>query len=438
MNRPNRGMVTLATPALQLTPADHARFIEVPFELPAGAEALVVTCSVAGQDRAGTFVDLGLCDPERVRGWSGGARSELVLSAEWTTPGYLPGPLQPGRWQVLIASNRIPAASVQIALSIVYQPGRSLTTVTQQPESRWLRGDLHMHSVHSDGEYALGEVFKLCEAAGLDFISVTDHNTISQNLVPAPATALIRIPGVELTTYRGHSNLLGVAAPINDFRVRSQAELEQRLHYARQQGARIVLNHPFDPGCGWEWDWTIDYDWFEVWNGPWRSINQQALDWWHAQLVSGRRLVAVAGSDTHRPHQYVKHGYPCSWVYSASPTADAILDAIDQGHLVLSYAPDGPRIELRYGAWMVGDLVPASAQLCDLQLQVTQLLPQDVVKLISEQGVEHELTISPGETDIEHRWPAAARRFGRVEVWRFFPQVQQMLIAALSNPIYFA
>lgn len=438
MDRLNSGMVTLATPALQLTPADHARFIEIPFELPAGAEALVVTCSVAGQDRAGTYVDLGLCDPQRVRGWSGGARSELVISAEWTTPGYLPGPLEPGRWNVLIASNRIPAAGVQVALAIKYQPRRSHSTATDRLAAGWLRGDLHMHSVHSDGEYTLGEVFKLCEATGLDFISVTDHNTISQNLVPAPPTELIRIPGVELTTYRGHSNLLGIAAPVDDFRVRSQAELEQRLSHARQQGARIVLNHPFDPGCGWEWDWAIDYDWLEVWNGPWRAVNQQALDWWHAQLVGGRRLVAVAGSDTHRPHQYVKHGYPCSWVYSASRTAEAILAAIDQGHLVLSYAPDGPRIELRCGDWMVGDVVPAQDQRPTLDLQVTQLQPQDLVKLISEHGIEQELTVGAGETLLTQRWNTAGQRFCRVEVWRFFPQVQQMLVAALSNPIYFA
>lgn len=438
MDRPNSTTVTLATSTLQLTPADHARFIEVPFELPAGVEALVVRCSVPGQDRAGSAVDLGLVDPERVRGWSGGARSELVISTGWTTPGYLPGSLQPGRWQVLVASNRIPAAGVQVALSIAYQLARAATATQEQPEGGWLCGDLHMHSVHSDGEYALGEVFKLCETAGLDFVSVTDHNTISQNLVPAPPTALTRIPGVELTTYRGHSNLLGVAAPIDDFRVRSQAELEQRLAYARQRGARIVLNHPFDPGCGWQWDWAVDYDWFEVWNGPWRSVNQQALDWWHAQLVGGRRLVAVAGSDTHRPHQYVKHGYPCSWVYSPARNADAILTAISQGHLVLSYAPDGPRIELRCGEWIVGDVVRASAGPPAIDLQVTQLQPGDIVKLISDQGVEHDLTIGPDQTRLSQHWQPATHRFVRVEVWRFFPQVQQMLIAALSNPIYFS
>jgi hypothetical protein len=436
MNRQASGIVEIALPTQQLTPADHARFIEVPFELPADAESLVVRCSVPGQDHAGALVDLGLRDPDQIRGWSGGARSELVISPDWTTPGYLPGALPPGRWAVLLASNRIPAPGCQAALTVTYT--RPSARRADEPGARWLVGDLHMHSVHSDGSYALAEVIRLCETAGLDFISITDHNTISQNTAPAPPTTLTCIPGVELTTYRGHSNLLGVTAPVADFRVSSQAELDERLAYARQQGARIVLNHPFDPGCGWQWDWQVDYDWFEVWNGPWRESNQQALDWWQAQLAAGRRLTAVAGSDTHRPHQYVKHGYPSSWVYSASRAADDILAAIAAGHLVLSYAPDGPRIELCCEQFMVGDVVPAELEQLSMTLRVTQLAAGDTVKIISEQGVEREQPIAAGASELELSWIAESRRFYRVEIWRYFPQVSQMLVAALSNPIYFA
>lgn len=419
-------LIVIPTPQQQLTPADHGRFFEIPFELPADAESLTVTCLVEGQDHAGTLVDLGLRDPEQIRGWSGGARSEFTVSTDQATPGYLPGELRPGTWAVLLASNRIPPEGCQVTLVVEYEPCRP----------RWLKGDLHLHSVHSDGSYELAEIFELAEAAGLDFVALTDHNTISHNIASAPPTTLVRIPGMELTTYRGHSNLLGVVAPIADFRVSSQAELAQRLAEARSNGARIVLNHPFDPGCGWDWDWAVDYDWFEVWNGPWRPSNQQALDWWHAQLVEGRRLVGVAGSDTHRPHPYVRHGYPASWIYSPAATANDILAAIDAGHVVMSYAPDGPRIELTCGAYMVGDVMPRADDQPPLSLQITALLAGDVVKVISEAGIEREWTIADGTDSLAESWRAEVRRFHRVEVWRWFAQVNQMLIAALSNPLY--
>lgn len=76
------------------------------------------------------------------------------------------------------------------------------------------------------------------------------------------------IPGMELTTNQGHANFLGIIAPVQDFRVNSSEQVKERIREARSNGARIVLNHPHCPNCGWEWDWAADYDWVEIWNGP--------------------------------------------------------------------------------------------------------------------------------------------------------------------------
>ena len=60
-------------------------------------------------DRAGGAVlDLGCLGPGGFRGWSGGARGSFVITADGATPGYLPGELEAGIWQVMIGVHRIP------------------------------------------------------------------------------------------------------------------------------------------------------------------------------------------------------------------------------------------------------------------------------------------------------------------------------------------
>jgi len=44
----------------------------------------------------------------------------------------------------------------------------------------YIRGDLHMHTVYSDGSGSVDDVVKVAHARGLDFIFVTDHDTIRQ------------------------------------------------------------------------------------------------------------------------------------------------------------------------------------------------------------------------------------------------------------------
>lgn len=408
-----------------LAPSQQFDWHEVPFEVPSGTREIRVRCTLDGYAFAGEVVDLGVRDAERVRGWSGGARDSFVLGQAHATPGYLPGALRPGPWAVILASNRLPDQPVTVRLAV--------DCVTEQP--RWLSGDLHTHTVHSDGTFELGEALALAAGAGLDFIGLTDHNTTSQNSAAGSHPPLAIIPGLELTTYRGHLNLLGAPDPLPDFRVRDEAELHARLAQARLAGARIVLNHPHDPNCGWQYDWDIPFDWIEVWNGPWRPSNQLSLQWWQARLVEGRRLVAVCGSDVHRPHQYIKHGWPAASVWSGAATADAILDAIGRGHLTMSFAPFGPRAELRTGDAQAGDEVESVAE---LSIAVERAEAGDRVMAVTERGVEKQWDVETNGRRWESVWQPPPRRFYRLEVWRHFPQVDMLLVAALTNPLYVA
>ena len=49
--------------------------------------------------------------------------------------------------------------------------------VSRRQCAGWYRGDLHTHTVHSDGRRRIDEMAEAATSAGLDFIVSTDHNT---------------------------------------------------------------------------------------------------------------------------------------------------------------------------------------------------------------------------------------------------------------------
>ncbi|PYI53605.1 phosphoesterase [Paenibacillus flagellatus] len=424
---------------------EQGTYIEIPFAMPEGTETLRIAYAVESRGEPKATIDLGVRDAGKVRGWSGGARSECFVGREKATPGYTPGELTPGEWAVLHNAYRVPEGGCTVTV-----------TVECEPETpRWLKGDLHMHSVHSDGTFTLLENAAVMEELGCDFLAMTDHNTTSQNAAYPRETSVVLIPGMEFTTNRGHANLLGVPEPLDDFRVAGQDDVDRNIRTARERGARVVLNHPHCRHCPWLWDFSADIDWVEVWNGPWSESNEAALDWWHRQLASGRRLVAVGGSDTHRPHPYVRHAMPTTWVYARTKTVNGILEGIARGHVSIGYAPDAPFLELACGPYRIGDAVPANGDAPEeVELRAERLLPGDVVRLIGEEGTVREWTIG-GEPE-SGPWPetgagartAAARSFRhpvggglsflRAEVRRHFAEADRTLLAAMTNPIYFA
>ncbi|SFL08636.1 hypothetical protein SAMN03159341_103137 [Paenibacillus sp. 1_12] len=424
MNQTDRHSQT-ATFTREVKHSEQSSYIEVPFEVPQHVEEIQVSYEVESSGSHIAVIDLGIRDPYRIRGWSGGARKFFNIGLEKATPGYLPGPLDAGGWAVVHNAYKIPQEGCKVTITIIF----FLMT------PRWLKGDLHMHSLHSDGTYTLEENAAIMEELGCDFMTMTDHNAISQNFAYPRSTSLVMIPGMEFTTNFGHSNFLGVADPLDDFRVSTQADVNERLATARERGARIVLNHPHCDFCPWEWDFDVDFDWVEIWNGPWTERNERTLAWWQQQLLAGKRLNVIGGSDVHRPDPYVKHAMPCTWVYASSKTVKGILAGIEKGNVSISFAPQGPFVQLGFGNYKMGDSVPAGEAgiVC---LQAEHLLAGDEVKLISSSGLEQNIIVDSDGT-LELTIDSVGRRFVRAEVWRTFPEVDNKLMAALTNPIYF-
>jgi hypothetical protein len=363
-----------------VTPAEKRQrdYIYIPFQLPEPATRLHVryrySAPISSDEReGGNVIDIGLFDPRGAdfpggagfRGWSGSARSEFTITPTEATPGYLPGPLPAGRYQIILGLYRIwpHGADYQVEIEAdlgAPEPPFSETGPVLEPERtissevgrlRWLRGDLQSHTYHSDGKGSPAQLVAKARALGLDFLAITDHNNVSNHpyLAALADENLLLIPGQETTTFYGHMNIWGTSRWC-DYRCRSDADMAAIIQLAHANGGLCSINHPKQDGPEWAYDLSLPVDAMEVWQGPWPWRNEESLALWEGLLSAGRRLPAVGGSDYHCPAGeetgFLRLGQPTTWVKAAGRSVPAVLDAIRAGRVSISATPDGPRLEL--------------------------------------------------------------------------------------------
>ncbi len=341
-----------------MTGADHQTYREVPFKVPPGTASVTVEFAYTGKDQK-SVIDLGIRDPQRFRGWSGGNKTRFTLTETWATPSYLPGPLPAGEWKLILGVPNLRkdgradyTATITLDRSPVFH---GFAEAPLKTEPGWYRGDLHMHTQHSDGSCGsrTGKripcpLFRTLEAAtarGLDFVAVTEHNTTAhfQDLAELQPyyDDLLLIPGREITTFHGHANVFGVTAPL-DFQLGGPRapDLGRILDQVEAVKGLISINHPGLPsgeacmGCGW----TAKTDFaripaIEAINGVNSEGPLSGIAFWEARLNAGFRITAVGGSDNHDadlpPARGV--GTPTTVVWAENLSQDAILDGIRQG-----------------------------------------------------------------------------------------------------------
>jgi hypothetical protein len=245
------------------------------------------------------------------------------------------------------------------------------------------------------------------------------------------------IPGIEYTHYMGHANFLGCARPYDvAFAANSLEETLVRFQSARERGALVVINHPFEEVAKLSYDINqLPFDCLEVWNGPMRESNIKALGLWHSMLCAGRKMPITGGSDYHRDTPFIFLGGPTTCVYSRSGSTDDILDALRRGHAYITFATNGPSLKLTAGDGMLGDSVPW-ADVKEMNISVDGLLAGDVVKVITAASGD-VLLQAPADGSFEAVYSMPQPGFARVEVYRAFLPGLPMLPALVSNPVYF-
>lgn len=427
----------------RIEPDQQGHYLTFPFTVDEGIESMTVKYDYARFECQETVqeslmfesheeinvIDLGLLDPKGKQvGTSGSDKLDFFVSETKATPGYQPSPIIPGEWKILAGAYKVAPQGVTVYYEI--------TLMYKQP--RLFKGDLHTHTIASDGVHTAEELAWKAKRNGLDFVAITDHNQmVSADTLPR-LDGVTLIPGVEWTHYKGHANFLGVDKPFDGcFATNTPQETQAIFQSAHERGAFITINHPFEECCVFEYDLnTLPFDCLEIWNGPMRESNLKAVGLWQSMLAAGKKVPVCAGSDYHKDTPFIFLGGPTTCVYALSNGASDILQALRQGHAYLTFAPDGPSLELTAGDDVImGDSVLWSEGI-KMQIKLDHLLAGDVVRVITAQDSQ---PVWKAEKDgyFEILFPMEQPGFARVEVLRAFLPGLPLLPALISNPIYF-
>jgi hypothetical protein len=351
-------------------PTDHVR---LPFEVPDGIVEIEVSHGGAPDVNV---LDWGLEAPDGTwRGWGGGNGEPAVVGIDSASRSYVPGPIPAGTWSVILGRARVSEAGTWWADVVL----RDEATLAADPDrgpyvpsgpvgtgARWVAGDLHVHSRESgDARPDLDEIAGFARDRGLDFVVITDHNTVTQSTLITAAQQrnpdVLLIPGVEWTTYDGHANLLGATEWVDHKLGQPGVTLDSAVEATRAQGALFSLNHPALMleaciGCAWGHEVPDDLDAIEVGTGGWSPVGQlftpAVLDLWDELCDAGSCPAAVGGSDDHRAGVDLGAfdspiGSPTTLVFVQELTVRGVLDGIAARRTAVQLqGPDDPRVTL--------------------------------------------------------------------------------------------
>lgn len=247
----------------------------------------------------------------------------------------------------------------------------------QTPTPRWYRGNMHTHTINSDGDSPPYDVVAWYKRNGYQFLVITDHNTFTD---PAPFDTnptdnFLLIGGEEITNDRVvHVNAIGISKPIPKQAGDSVTSiLQASLDAVRQQGGIPLINHP-----NFVWAFTAaemkplkGVALLEIASGH-PIVNTagdgrvpSAEQMWDELLTGGMRIFGAALDDSHnfREEFTLERANPGrAWVAvrASALTRDAIVDALNAGDF---YASTGVQIrDIRTEAGALVVELPAPMQ----------------------------------------------------------------------------
>lgn len=441
----------------------------LPVDVPAGINRIDVVYSydkpTVPTAVRGNACDIGMFGPEGYqlgnakgfRGWSGGFRDRFTISASDATPGYVAGPITPGRWHVVLGPYTVAPQSLNYQVQITltsgaagapFRPNPAPTTAPARQRGRsWYRGDSHLHTVYSDGRRTPEQLVADARVAKLDFMVSTDHNTQSSTLQWGDHATddLLILNGEEVTTRSGHWPAIGLPAGTwIDWRYRANDPQDFRRFVAdvHRVGGLVTAAHPFAScfGCTYEFSYEVA-DLVEVWNGPWDEQDQSSVTHWDGLLRSGEFIPAIGNSDAHNPDQTV--GLPHTVVLAESLAQRDLLAGLKAGR---SWLAESAAVQVAFTAAAggrtagIGDRLLADAGTPVTVTAVVSGVPGTTVVLLDQLGPEFTATV-PASGAATVTWTTYPRysRFVRAEVRRASGgphSTTPNAMAAMTNPIF--
>lgn len=364
-------------------PSTGGDFHYLPFTVPAGT----VEIEVRHDDlSSANILDFGLDDPSGWRGWGGDLSEPSIVGLEAASRCYTPGPIAAGEWSVVIGKAKIKESPAKYHVEIELRTTPTLPKQARKPyvpavvetAARWYAGDFHVHSRESgDAKPTIDEIAIFAKSRGLDFIELSDHNTVSQvdQIVDAQAkTKVLLIPGYEYTTYAGHANGIGATKWVNHRIGDKGATIVDAVKAIRAQGALFSINHPgLDLGdncigCSWKHEVPPDLiDAVEIetlgYNPVGKLFHGLAIQFWEKQLNAGSHAAAIGGSDDHKGGQELSStqsaiGSPTTMVFARELSVAGILEGIKNGRTVVKLqGPEDPMVDFTTDVAPKGDTV---------------------------------------------------------------------------------
>ena len=332
---------------------------------------------------------------------------------------------------------------ILIAAAALWAPLAAAFPQSRQPASAeaagaWYWGDNHIHSVYSKYDFgdiaAVHTVEQVVDSAiskGLDFITITDHNTIRQksDVEKINKQNFLAMWGEEITAPWGH--FLSYGHKSNFYVWGASVTAQQAINNVVAQGGTAFIAHPFYTPYEWL-DLTVkNYTGVEVWNGGVardHNYNLAAFDWWDAQNAAGAHIYGIANSDGHNANLI---GTPKIKVYMEGLSNDAFYRAIRKGAF---FGSNGPELSFSAeGTLMGGDYYVGGAD-TSVEFSVGGSFKRDIIKavLIVNGRVEH--TWTPNDTSFSDTYTAAVSPGDFV---RFTIETAGKNFA-YSNPIFIA
>jgi hypothetical protein len=374
-------------------------------------------------------------------------------------------------------------------------PGAAPTNTTapvpapQQKPLRWLKGDLHVHTDHSDGSDTVGQVLQIARHKKLDYVFISDHNTLNQandpDFVSTPDLTVLQ--AVEWTEANHGGVLAPKTLPARYNRslpaITWPLQVSAIIDKVHAEGGAFVVNHPSDRVRIWPWI-PKKADAIEIWNHYWtvgpvpsdplslakfmrdkgalrggliptvavtRALstigpgNHQALTLWELQLEKGQKIAAVGGSDR---HQALPPGHPTTWVLARENTREGIIEGIRAGRTMISDGPDGAHVTFEADSdgdgvfeTIIGDTLKVGLNV-KLRVRV-QNADKGTVRIVRRRQVILEEKLTNDDTTLTYDVTTQAGDWIRVDVhqkvnWRLLRSLNALKLIRQRLPFVYS
>lgn len=243
----------------------------------------------------------------------------------------------------------------------------------------WYKGELCSFSKYSIGSENVNELIKRAEKDGLDFLAITDINTLKSIEDPEyHSDKLVLIPAMKWgNEEKGYALVYCPRTPLDTPTTIPEAQAE--CIRVQAQGGIFAIAHPCFP-VGF-WQWGLNYvNAIQVWCREWRAVppltldklddwikekkdgrfvyslaaavnesniasvsaNSQASRFWDYEIARGAMTCGIAGSHSSSPS--VPLGKPITYVRAENKSLAAILDGIRLGRTFVSSGTGGVKL----------------------------------------------------------------------------------------------